>query len=101
MMIEQPFDQLAILQGKIETALEKSNFKELETLSGRLEAIVTQIIGAESAHTTLEKYEIDDLVRLVEKVTKYQDLTAEKFKHYTYSVSKSRKMHEAYKQHRR
>ena len=32
-MIQKPFDHLAILQGKIEDALEKSNFKELETLS--------------------------------------------------------------------
>ena len=100
-MIQRPFDQLAILQEKIEDALEKSNFKELEALSGRLETIATQIISAENAHTNLEKHEIDDLARLVEKVTKYQDLAAEKFKHYTYSVSKSRKMHEAYKQHRR
>ena len=100
-MIQKSFDQLAILQGKIEDALEKSNFKELETLSGKLETIVTLIISAENAHASLEKHEIDALVRLVEKVTKYQVLTAEKFKHYTYSVSKSRKMHEAYKQHLR
>ena len=100
-MIQKPFDHLAILQGKIEDALEKSNFKELETLSGRLETIVTRIISAENAHASLEKHEVDTLIRLVEKVTEYQDLTTEKFKRYTYSVSKSRKMHEAYKQHRR
>ena len=100
-MIQKSFDQLAILQGKIEDALEKSNFKELETLSGRLETIVKLIISAENAHTRLEKHEVDTLIRLVEKVTEYQGLTAEKFKRYTYSVSKSRKMHEAYKQHLR
>ena len=99
-MTQQPFDQLAILQVKIEDALEKSNFEELETLSNRLESLITLMISAANGHTTLEKHEIETLVKLAEKVKKYEDLTAEKFKHYTYSVSKSRKMHEAYKQHR-
>ena len=99
-MTQQPFDQLAILQVKIEDALEKSNFEELETLSNRLESLVTLMIGAENGLTNLEKHEIETLARLVEKVKKYETLTAEKFKHYTYGVSKSRKMHEAYKQHR-
>ena len=99
-MTQQPFDQLAILQVKIEDALEKSNFEELETLSNKLESIVTLIISSENAQTTLEKNDIATLVKLVEDVKKYQDLTTEKFKHYTYGVSKSRKMHEAYKQHR-
>ena len=99
-MIQQPFDQLAVLQIKIEDALEKSDFEELETLSNKLESIVTLIISSENAQTTLEKNDIATLVKLVEDVKKYQDLTTEKFKHYTYGVSKSRKMHEAYKQHR-
>ena len=99
-MTQQPFDQLAILQVKIEDALEKSNFEELETLSNKLESIVTLIISSENAQTTLEKNDIATLIKLVEDVKKYQDLTTEKFKHYTYGVSKSRKMHEAYKQHR-
>ena len=99
-MIQQPFDQLAVLQVKIEDALEKSNFEELESLSYRLQTLVTLMISAENGHTTLEKHEIETLARLVEKVKKYEALTAEKFKHYTYGVSKSRKMHEAYKQHR-
>ena len=34
-MIQQPFDQLAILQVKIEDALEKSDFEELETAAIR------------------------------------------------------------------
>jgi len=99
-MIQQPFDQLAILQVKIEDALEKSNFEELETLSNRLESLVNLMISAENGATSLEKHEIETLVELAEKVKKYEALTAEKFKHYTYGVSKSRKMHEAYKQHR-
>ena len=99
-MTQQPFDQLAVLQVKIEDALEKSNFEELKTLSNKLESIVTLIISSENAQTTLEKNDIATLVKLVEDVKKYQDLTTEKFKHYTYGVSKSRKMHEAYKQHR-
>ena len=99
-MIQQPFDQLAVLQIKIEDALEKSDFEELETLSNKLESIVTLIISSENAQTTLEKNDIATLVKLVEDVKKYQDLTTEKFKRYTYGVSKSRKMHEAYKQHR-
>ena len=99
-MIQQPLDQLAVLQAKIEDALEKSNFEELETLSNRLESLVTLMISAENGATSLEKHEIETLIKLAEKVKKYQDLTTEKFKHYTYGVSKSRKMHEAYKQHR-
>ena len=99
-MTQQPFDQLAVLQIKIEDALEKSNFEELETLSNKLESIVTLIISSENAQTTLETNDIATLVKLVEDVKKYRDLTTEKFKHYTYGVSKSRKMHEAYKQHR-
>ena len=86
-MIQQPFDQLAELQIKIEDALEKSNFEELETLSNKLESIVTLIISSERAKTTLEKNDIATLVKLVEDVKKYQDLTTEKFKHYTYGVS--------------
>ena len=99
-MIQQPFDQLAVLQVKIEDALEKSNFEELETLSNRLESLVTLMISSENGHTSLEKHEIETLFKLAEKVKKYEALTAEKFKHYTCGVSKSRKMHEAYKQHR-
>ena len=99
-MMQQPFNQLTVLQVKIEEALEKSNFEEIKTLSDRLESVVTLIISDENAKTNLEKHEIETLVKLVERVKKYQDLTTEKFKHYTYGVSKSRKMHEAYKQHR-
>ena len=99
-MIQQPFDQLAVLQVKIEDALEKSDFEELETLSNKLESIVTLMLSAKNAYTSLEKHEIETLIKLAEKVKKYQDLTTEKFKHYTYGVSKSRKMHEAYKHHR-
>ena len=99
-MIQQPFDQLAVLQIKIEDALEKSDFEEIKTLSDRLESGVTLIISDANAKTKLGKQEIEILVKLVDRVKKYQDLTTEKFKHYTYGVSKSRKMHEAYKQHR-
>ena len=99
-MIQQPFDQLTELQIKIDDALEKSNFEEIKTLSDRLESVVTLIINDENAKNKLEKNEIETLVKLAEKVKNYESLTAEKFKHYTYGVSKSRKMHEAYKQHR-
>ena len=86
-MIQQPLDQLAILQEKIEDALEKSNFEQLQTLSNRLESLVTLMISAENRQTTPDKDEIAILVKLAEKVKKYEYLTAEKFKHYTYGLS--------------
>ena len=99
-MVKTPFDQLSVLQDQIKVALEKSNFNEIDDLSRKLEAIVTLIITGVNNENRLRKCEIDYLINLLDTVKKYQKLTEKKFKGYTTMVSKSRKMHEGYKQAR-
>ena len=99
-MVQTPFDQLSVLQDQIKVALEKSNFEEIDNLSRKLEAIVTRIITEANDEKSLGKYEIEYLINLLDTVKKYQKLTEKKFKDYTTMVSKSRKMHEGYKQAR-
>ena len=50
------------------------------------------------ASHNLSKNDIDVLVKLLEDISRYEELTKKRFKDYTYGVSRSRKMHEAYKQ---
>ena len=99
-MLQIPFDQLSILQEQIKAALETSNFKEIDNLSKELEAIVTLLITEGNDKKFVKKCDIEYLVNLLNKVKKYQKLTEQKFKDYTSRVSKSRKMHEGYKQAR-
>ena len=94
-------NEISRLKDKIDHALDKNNFEELNSLSNSLEAIVKNLVEDRDTTLNLSKSEINVLVKLLEDVTSYEELTKKRFKEYTYSVSRSRKMHEAYKQNRR
>ena len=94
------FTEISRLKDKIDYALDKNNFEELNSLSNSLEAIVKTLIEDNDTARNLSKSEINVLVKLLEDVARYEELTKKRFKNYTYGVSRSRKMHEAYKQNR-
>ncbi len=94
------FTEISGLKDKIDLALDKKNFEELNNLSNSLEAIVKTLVEDRDTTHNLSKSEINTLVELLEDVARYEELTKKQFKEYTYGVSRSRKMHEAYKQNR-
>ena len=99
-MAKTNFTEISGLKDKIDLALDKKNFEELNNLSNSLEAIVKTLVGDRDTTHNLSKSEINTLVELLEDVARYEELTKKQFKDYTYGVSRSRKMHEAYKQNR-
>jgi hypothetical protein len=99
-MAKTNFTAISGLKDKIDLALDKKNFEELKNLSNSLEAIVKTLVEDRDTTHSLSKSEINTLVGLLEDVARYEELTKKQFKEYTYDVSRSRKMHEAYKQNR-
>ena len=99
-MAKTNFTEISGLKDKIDLALDKKNFEELKNLSNSLEAIVKTLVEDRDTTHSLSKSEINTLVGLLEDVARYEELTKKQFKEYTYGVSRSRKMHEAYKQNR-
>jgi hypothetical protein len=99
-MAKTYFTEISRLKDQIDFALDKNNFEELNSLSNSLEALVKTLVEDRKITDNLSKSEINVLVKLLEDVARYEELTKKRFKEYTYSVSRSRKMHEAYKQHR-
>ena len=100
-MAKTNFTEILGLKDKIDLALHKKNFEELNNLSNSLEAIVKTLVEDRSTPHNLSRGEINTLVELLEDVARYEELTKKQFKEYTYGVSRSRKMHEAYKQNPR
>ena len=94
------FTEISGLRVNIDLALDEKNFEELNNLSKSLEAIVKTLVEDIDTPHNLSKSEINTLVELLEDVARYEELTKKQFKDYTYGVSRSRKMHEAYKQNR-
>ena len=94
------FTEISGLRDNIDLALDEKNFEELNNLSKSLEAIVKTLVEDRDTPHNLSKSEINTLVKLLEDVARYEELTKKQFKKYTYGVSRSRKMHEAYKQNR-
>ena len=94
------FTEISGLKDKIDLALDKNNFEELNNLSNSLENIVKTLVEDRETTLNLSKSEINVLFKLLEDVARYEELTKKQFKEYTYGVSRSRKMHEAYKQNR-
>ena len=92
------FTEISRLKDEIDYALDKNNFQELKILSNSLEAIVKTLVEEKDTARNLSKSEINELVKLLEDISRYEELTKKRFKDYTYGVSRSRKMHEAYKQ---
>ena len=90
------FTEISKLKDEIDHALDENNFEELNNLSNSLEAIVKTLV--EDKARNLSKSEINLLVKLLKDISRYEELTKKRFKDYTYGVSRSRKMHEAYKQ---
>ena len=94
------FAEISKLKDEIDHALDENNFEELNNLSKSLEAVVKALVEDKDTARNLSKSEINTLVELLEDVARYEELTKKQFKDYTYGVSRSRKMHEAYKQNR-
>tara|TARA_B100000886_G_C20248254_1_gene417565 strand:+ start:374 stop:676 length:303 start_codon:yes stop_codon:yes gene_type:complete len=99
-MAPKKFNEISRLKDKIDHALDNNNFEELNSLSNSLETIVKTLVEDREITHNLSKSEINSLVELLEDVGRYEELTKKRFKDYTYGVSRSRKMHEAYKQNR-
>ena len=99
-MAKTNFTEISGLKDKIDLALDKKNFEELNNLSKSLEAIVKTLVEDRDTPHNLSKSEINTLVELLEDIARYEELTKKQFKEYTYGVSRSRRMHEAYKQNR-
>ena len=95
------FKEISKLKDAIDHALDENNFEELNNLSNSLEAIVKTLVEDKDTARNLSKSEINVLVKLLEDVSRYEELTKKQFREYTYGVSRSRKMHEAYKQNPR
>ena len=99
-MLHEDLINIFELNGKIEKALEDSNFIELAPLSSKLETIVKLITDNSDYRKNIRKEEVDTLKNLLIKVKKYQVETEMKFKNYTLKISKQTKMKNAYKQSR-
>ena len=97
-MAKTYFTEISRLKDQIDFVLDKNNFEELNSLSNSLEAIVRTLVEDKDTARKLSKSEINVLVKLLEDISRYEELTKKRFKDYTYGVSRSRKMHEAYKQ---
>ena len=100
-MLHEDLNEINALSGKIEKALQDSNFIELASLSSKLEKIVQLITETSDYSKNIQKAELDTLEALLTKVKKYQLDTEMKFKDYTLRISKQTKMQNAYKQSRR
>ena len=100
-MLHEDLNDLNKLSGKIEEALQESNFIELASLSAKLEKIVQLITENSGYRKNIRKAELDTLETLLAKVNQYQVDTEMKFKDYTLRISKQTKMQNAYKQSRR
>ena len=90
--------EISKLKDEIDHALDENNFEELNNLSNSLEAIVKTLVEDKDTARNLSQSEINVLVKLLEDISRYEELTKKRCKDYTYGVSRSRKMHEAYKQ---
>ena len=99
-MTTMKFAEISKLKDKIDHALDENNFEELNNLSNNLEAIVKTLAEDKDTARNLSQSEINVLAKLLEDISRYEELTKKQFKEYTYGVSRSRKMHEAYKQNR-
>ena len=100
-MLQEVLNDINELSGKIEEALQDSNFIELASLSAKLEKIVQLITDNSGYRKNIREAELNTLETLLTKVKKYQLDTEMKFKDYTLRISKQTKMQNAYKQSRR
>ena len=100
-MLQEDLNDINALSGKIEEALQDSNFIELASLSAKLEKIVQLITDNSGYRKNIREAELNTLKTLLTKVKKYQLDTEMKFKDYTLRISKQTKMQNAYKQSRR
>ena len=100
-MLQEDLNDINALSGKIEKALQDSNFIELASLSAKLEKIVQLITDNSGYRKNIREAELNTLETLLTKVKKYQLDTEMKFKDYTLRISKQTKMQNAYKQSRR
>ena len=99
-MDQNQLQEILKLQEQIECALDKNNFEELDNLSKRLDASVKILFANKETENSLSHSEISAIIKIKEAVNNYEELSQKRFKDYTYGVSRSRKMHEAYKQNR-
>ena len=99
-MDQKQLKEIFKLQEQIECALQKNNFEELDKLSKRLDASVKVLLANKETENSLSRSEISALIKIKQTVNNYEELSQKRFKDYTYGVSRSRKMHEAYKQNR-
>ena len=97
-MAHEYLNEIKLLQGMIESALKKSDFDKLASLSTELENSVKSLAKDPSLKSSITLDELGQLRKLLESVEKYQQETSLKFKNYTLEVSRKRKMHQAYKQ---
>ena len=97
-MAREHLNKIKLLQEMIESALKKSDFEKLASLSNELESSVKNIAKDPLSKTTITQEEVTQLRILLQSVEKYQHETSLKFKNYTQEVSRKRKMHQAYKQ---
>ncbi len=97
-MAHEHLNKIKLLQGMIESALEKSEFEKLASLSTELESSIKSLAEDPLSKSSMTKDELAQLRILLQSVEKYQKETSLKFKNYTLEVSRKRKMHQAYKQ---
>ena len=97
-MAHEYLNEIKLLQGMIESALKKSDFDKLASLSTELENSVKSLANNPLLKASITLNELGQLRKLLESVEKYQQETSLKFKNYTLEVSRKRKMHQAYKQ---
>ena len=97
-MAHEYLNEIKLLQGMIESALKKSDFDKLASLSTELENSVKSLAKDPLLKASITPDELGQLRKLLESVEKYQQETSFKFKNYTLEVSRKRKMHQAYKQ---
>ena len=97
-MAHEYLNEIKLLQGMIESALKKSDFDKLASLSTELENSVKSLASDPLLKASITLDELGQLRKLLESVEKYQQETSLKFKNYTLEVSRKRKMHQAYKQ---
>ena len=97
-MLQEVLNDINELSGKIEEALQDSNFIELASLSAKLEKTVQLITDNSGYRKNIREAELNTLETLLTKVKKYQLDTEMKFKDYTLRISKQTKMQNAYKQ---
>ena len=97
-MAREYLNEIKLLQGMIESALKKSDFDKLASLSTELENSVKSLANNPLLKASITLNELGQLRKLLESVEKYQQETSLKFKNYTLEVSRKRKMHQAYKQ---